>query len=766
MAYSPIALVAPNYRDYKNEWLKAYEPGTTTPKIIALDSGATITVAKVQLNADGFLKSASGTLVIPYIDGSYDLWLFPTEAEADANDTINAEKLADNILPLNQDDNINDLSLPYVFDTVAAMVGSAIVPIVGKLILIKDESIYLSVLTSGVTPNDRNIKTSTVNATISFSLVVSDKAIVRRFGADSLGIKAADDFSVAENTTMQFQYGNYISENANLVTIENATLDEGAVIGNSIYSPTVYSDSGKNWLHQNHLEEEYISTTTEAITSGNIPYAPRFMGPKQSNFNVLAHWYQDFGLEAVRTGGGAGAGAEGWLGWYYWAWLFHGSSGDGYEAKRHPWLGFYRGDDPKVLDWMCYWMCEAGVTGIIPSQRGTYTNIRTGWATPSNLNHWFYQLLTNTPNFKSMQYSMWADSRSAAPAASTDVEASFDEVVSFYAEYDNFSYITRNGLIYPIVYAFEAAQWRGVYDNFSGDSGMRQFLKDQATKFKNQGFGGFCLLGRNPYGPFIGDEDLIAAGCIYMKAFYGENNYNPASNGGKDPAVTYGDLAVGISPDTAGSTHDPKYVVPTIYTDKDSHSTHPGTFSFTGSTPELFNVLTRNLIKRASSKGHPEIITIYNVSEWAEGGAALQPNVRDGKGYLNSLADAINDSQLDINDDNRYQRQYRQFLSGPSVPCSVEMGSTTVLVFGSFGWTSTATPFIVDPLKYNGKRIRIGIHPSQSGSMTLSDNGTLAGSGLLLNATGVTLNDNDSIEFEYDLEQDIWIQIGSVINIL
>ena len=79
MAYSPIALVAPNYRDYTDYWLKAYAPGTTTPKIMALDSAASVTVAKLQLNADGFLKSAGGTLVIPYVDGAYDLFIFPTD---------------------------------------------------------------------------------------------------------------------------------------------------------------------------------------------------------------------------------------------------------------------------------------------------------------------------------------------------------------------------------------------------------------------------------------------------------------------------------------------------------------------------------------------------------------------------------------------------------------------------------------------------------------------------------------------------------------
>ncbi len=131
MAYSPIAFTAPNYRDYKNEWLKAYEPGTTTPKSMALDSGGVTQVAKLQLNADGFLASAGDALVIPYIDGNYDLWLFPTEDEADTNDTNNAIRLADDINSLNTS-LINDLSQAYEFATVALMIASTITFPVGK----------------------------------------------------------------------------------------------------------------------------------------------------------------------------------------------------------------------------------------------------------------------------------------------------------------------------------------------------------------------------------------------------------------------------------------------------------------------------------------------------------------------------------------------------------------------------------------------------------------------------------------------------------
>ena len=139
MPLSPIAFIAPNYRDFKNYWLKAYEPGTPTPKIMALDDQGAVTVAKLELNKDGFLKSAGGALVIPYLNGAYDLWLFPTEAEADANNTSNAERVADNILGVLADDAIetlliNDLSQAYTFKTVALMQASLIVFPVGKKI--------------------------------------------------------------------------------------------------------------------------------------------------------------------------------------------------------------------------------------------------------------------------------------------------------------------------------------------------------------------------------------------------------------------------------------------------------------------------------------------------------------------------------------------------------------------------------------------------------------------------------------------------------
>jgi hypothetical protein len=100
MAYSPIAFIAPNYSDYGTYWLKAYSPGSTSPKTLSTDPAATTLFSKLQLNVDGFFKSAGGALITPHIEGSYDAYLFQTAAEAEANNTATAIRIADNITPV------------------------------------------------------------------------------------------------------------------------------------------------------------------------------------------------------------------------------------------------------------------------------------------------------------------------------------------------------------------------------------------------------------------------------------------------------------------------------------------------------------------------------------------------------------------------------------------------------------------------------------------------------------------------------------------
>lgn len=142
MAFTQIAGIAPNYRDYKNWWLKAYEPGTTTPKLMSDNDTGSPTSAKYELNKDGFIISSGGALIIPHIDGDYDLWLFPTEVEADANDTTNAERLADDLenylTNTSLGDSLGDF-VAYEFNTVAnAKIG---LTIGGQTVTLKENDV-------------------------------------------------------------------------------------------------------------------------------------------------------------------------------------------------------------------------------------------------------------------------------------------------------------------------------------------------------------------------------------------------------------------------------------------------------------------------------------------------------------------------------------------------------------------------------------------------------------------------------------------------
>ena len=101
MSYAPIALTMPQYEDYPNNWLKAYEQGSDTPLSMATDATGGTTLAKAELDSAGFPITAASARFIPFLNASYDLWLFPTEADADSDDTTNAIQLADNLNPIN-----------------------------------------------------------------------------------------------------------------------------------------------------------------------------------------------------------------------------------------------------------------------------------------------------------------------------------------------------------------------------------------------------------------------------------------------------------------------------------------------------------------------------------------------------------------------------------------------------------------------------------------------------------------------------------------
>ena len=197
MAFSPVAFIAPNYRDFKDYWLKAYEQGTTTPLPMALESDGGTQVAKLEINKDGFLESAGGALVIPYIDGAYDLFLFPTEAEADANNTTNAEQVADNITGVL--DSANKVFVIAIQKYTLAEAVALTTALEGQIVQITDRGNAQFEYKTGQVTNTANIVQCTGVPTLALVLRVKNYINLAEFGSipgtlSNAAIKAAFDY--------------------------------------------------------------------------------------------------------------------------------------------------------------------------------------------------------------------------------------------------------------------------------------------------------------------------------------------------------------------------------------------------------------------------------------------------------------------------------------------------------------------------------------------------------------------------------------------
>jgi len=109
MSYAPIAAIIPQYDEQTGFYLKFYIPNTTTPIAMSVDKNGTTLLAKCQLDNDGFPTTDGTQLFIPRLARSYDAYLFPSAALADANDTTNAKRVAKDNRPLNSGDTAQNL---------------------------------------------------------------------------------------------------------------------------------------------------------------------------------------------------------------------------------------------------------------------------------------------------------------------------------------------------------------------------------------------------------------------------------------------------------------------------------------------------------------------------------------------------------------------------------------------------------------------------------------------------------------------------------
>ena len=102
----------------------------------------------------------------------------------------------------------------------------------------------------------------------------------------------------------------------------------GVTVRNDISPGSILqSDDAGNLvgLQQNHLELNAAKLGGALPTEcGSLVRPPVSRREIRRKVDLLAHWYNDFGLEARRARPGSG-----WIGWDYWAWNFHGAGGDG-----------------------------------------------------------------------------------------------------------------------------------------------------------------------------------------------------------------------------------------------------------------------------------------------------------------------------------------------------------------------------------------------------------------------------------------------------
>jgi hypothetical protein len=398
---------------------------------------------------------------------------------------------------------------------------------------------------------------------------------------------------------------------------------DGVVIRNDLSpQPVVVFDAQGRLigLQHNHLEQDERQLGPKGrMRSGSLLPPPLSTASLPTAVDVIAHWYNDGGLECRRAG-------HGWIGWYYWSWAFH-DSGEAYDPGRHPLLGFYRGDDPVVLDWQCFWLAEHGVKAVsLCSDSADFGR----WQEPEREGHWIYQLFHHVPNFQRLRYVLWPQTPwlKAMPENQRKVEEGWIQMIDeVYLRFPNFYALEKAGKRYPVLFVYEGEALRGVFDNYRGSKQTAAFLGRVAERFRAAGFGGVALFVRHATSDRLLDREALARqGILYFTAFYSDDH----STGG-----TYPERVAGYAPPVG------RDVIVNTCTARHSRAPHPSKWVCPGSAPALFGEQVRKAVMHIRTNDMPRIVTCYNVAEWAEGGESLQPNMRDRFGYLEALRDAV-----------------------------------------------------------------------------------------------------------------------------
>ena len=72
-----------------------------------------------------------------------------------------------------------------------------------------------------------------------------------------------------------------------------------------------------------------------------------------------------------------------------------------------------------------------------------------------------------------------------------------------------------------------------------------------------------------------------------------------------------------------------------------SHDPHGSHFTTTGHSPKLLEIYMDKAVQQIQRTGAYPAITVHNVSEWAECGPGLIPNMQDGFAYLEAIRKTV-----------------------------------------------------------------------------------------------------------------------------
>ena len=429
-----------------------------------------------------------------------------------------------------------------------------------------------------------------------------------------------------DNKVIYYPNGTYLFNGVTLDFSSGVRFEsqDGVLIRNRISDEAIinYDDFGNFiGLMHNHLEQK-IDGDIFTI-NGNLVSPPLADANYETKVDFVPFWYNDFGLQ----------GSSGSKTWYDWSWNHHdcqakNPENDPYDPNLHPLLGWYRGDDPIVLDWICYWLQMYGMKNAI-----LLGGVSEGWDKPQSGNYWVYEILHEVPNARQMKFAFQVSSSSYGSSYAEYRDAWFKSFEDFYfnEEYkDNVYCIEKDGKRYAVISFWDE---HAISYSLHQDYAMvKQLYYEVVDAFKAHGYDGVSLWARTPI--FAGEggathrAEMLDHDILWYASDYPSNAVGPAAT---YPAKVDSFLEM---TDTS--------VLYAVATGLDTHTPHPSNWSCPGTNATDFGrwiEKAMNVIDHNDKVG--KAITCYNVSEWAEGGPGLVPTVQSRFGYLEAIRDQI-----------------------------------------------------------------------------------------------------------------------------